>query len=70
MKRIYIKPETESFVCQISSLLDGSNGTNWGIGNEDDPNEPGPNIGGGDNPPDPNEDAKGAFGFDNLWDIE
>lgn len=66
MKRKYIIPEAELVTCKINvPLLEGSeNGTNWGIGGED-PEDPENPIGGGDNPPDPNSDAKHFF---NLWE--
>lgn len=61
MKRIYIKPETETVACKTSPLLDGSANTEWNMGEVGDPStDP---IGGDE--PDPNEDAKRYFG---LWE--
>lgn len=63
MKRIYIKPETVLTTCRLCNMVMGSNQTEWHTGTEGqgDDHTVGPEQ------PDPNADAKGAFGFDDLW---
>ena len=63
MRRSYIKPEAEIFVCTPASMIAESDGTNWNVkpgesGNKEDVDpstEPNPN------------DGQGAKEF-NLWD--
>jgi len=64
MKRIYIKPETAITSCRLSKMLAASpNGTEWHDGNDgqNDDHTIGPDQ------PDPNKDAKGIYGYEDLW---
>lgn len=59
MKRIYIKPETERFVCDLMSMVAASPSTQW---NDNTGGSGDHQIGPGN--PNPDEDAKA----NSIWD--
>ena len=62
MKRIYIKPTIEAVeVCPLTFIAGSKTEWHTGTDGEGDDHTVGPEQ------PDPNADAKGAFGFDDLW---
>lgn len=62
MKRKYIKPESDSIVCDLAGMLAKSTpSTEWHTGTDGQGDDQ--EIGGGQ--PDPNGDAKASTG---LWD--
>jgi len=63
MKRKYIKPESDSIVCELAGMLAKSTpSTEWHTGEDQ---QPGTGTTVPPTQPDPNEDAKTSSG---LWD--
>lgn len=64
MKRIYIKPEIELIEVKTTPMLEGSVPTQWNTGTEggNDDTPVGPEQ------PDPNQDSKQYFGFQETWE--
>ena len=62
MKRIYIKPVAEIAGVCTASYIAGSQ-TQWHYGNDKQGDD---HTIGGDQP-NPNQDAKGIYGYEDLW---
>ena len=64
MKLIYIKPETELIACRLMAVITASTNTEWHTGTDaqGDDNPVGPDQ------PDPNQDSKQYFGFQETWE--